>query len=88
MEECWVHYLLSPAAQAAAHHVSLQLGPPAELHWLVVPGQSGLTLPVHHQHKLDHPFLPVSMKEALTAVVFIKSDMQNKITLNPFMFNI
>lgn len=50
-----IHHLVFPAAQAAAHHVRLQLGPPAELHLLlVVPGQSGLTLAVYHQHKLDH----------------------------------
>lgn len=49
-----VRHLILLAAQAAADHVGLQLGPSAELHRLVIPGQSGLPLPVHHQHELDH----------------------------------
>lgn len=52
-----VRHLILLAAQAAADHVGLQLGPPAQLHRLVISGQSGLPLPVHHQHKLDHRLL-------------------------------
>lgn len=47
-------HLLLRAAQAAADDVGLQLGPPTELHRVVVPGQPGLALPVHHQHEPDH----------------------------------
>lgn len=48
-------YLVLLAAQATADGVGLQGRSPAQLHRLVVPGQSGLTLLVHHQHKPDHP---------------------------------
>lgn len=42
------------SGQAAADHICLQCRPAAQVHRLVIPGQPGLTLPVHHQHKGYH----------------------------------
>lgn len=70
-----VRHLVLPAAQAAADHVGLQLRPPAQLHGLVIPGQSGLTLPIHHQHKLYHPLIRHT-DDTVTRVGFINPAAQ------------